>query len=142
MRVNVWMAGWQMQCCGTPFRRGSEVSWRLRPATDVQWLDTVLDGGVAATVDAVEDHHGDSSAPATAATVVSIATVHCRFAPEPVAGSGVLTPVVEAERWTGDMGDRRLAGYLVRVVTTGSANFRTMNDPCTPGWAPAANGTI
>ncbi|GAA2393914.1 hypothetical protein GCM10010170_107370 [Dactylosporangium salmoneum] len=110
------MAGWQMECCGTPFQVGSSVSWRLRPPTDVGWLDTVLHDSVAATIDAIEDHHGDSSVPPTMATVVSIATVHCRFAPEPVAGSGVVTPVVAAEKWNSDLGDRRFAGFLVRVV--------------------------
>ena len=118
MRLNVWIAGWQMECCGTPFRTGSEVSWRLRSATDVGWLDSVLRDGVAATVDAVEDHHGDSNTPPTEGTVVSIATVHCRFAPEPVAGSGVVTPVAEARRWNGDIDDRQFAGFLVGLLAT------------------------
>jgi hypothetical protein len=117
VQIDVWMAGWQMECCGTPFRNGSEVSWRLRPPTDVGWLDTVLRPGFAATVGAVEDHHGDSSAPLTTATVVSIATVHCRFGPEPVPGSGVVTPVAKAEKRNGDTDDRRFAGFLVRVLT-------------------------
>ncbi|GLW34559.1 DUF6578 domain-containing protein [Actinoplanes regularis] len=117
VQLSVWMEYWQMECCGTPFRKDSEVSWRLRPAADVDWLDTVLEDGVAATIDAVEDHHGGSSAPPTVATVVSIATVHCRFVPEPVAGSGVMTPVDEAKRWNSDLGDRRFAGFLVRLLT-------------------------
>ncbi|GIF04741.1 DUF6578 domain-containing protein [Actinoplanes siamensis] len=117
MQLKVWMADWQMECCGTPFRKNSEVSWRLRPATDVEWLDTVLGDGVAATIDAVEDHHGGSDGPPTVATVVSIDTVHCRFAPEPVAGSGIVTAVDEAKRWNSDMGDRRFAGFLLRVRT-------------------------
>jgi hypothetical protein len=116
MQIDVWMAGWQMECCGTPFRNGSEVSWWLRPATDVGWLDPVLQAGVAVTIDAVEDHHGDSSAPSTRATVVSIATVHCRFDPEPVPGSGIVTPVAKAEKWNSDMDDRQFAGFLVRVL--------------------------
>jgi hypothetical protein len=107
-----------MECCGTPFREKSEVSWQLGPATDVEALNVVLQDCGTATIDAIEDHHGDLSTPPTAAIVVSIATVHCRFAPEPVAGSGVVTPVAEAERWNSDIGDRRFAGFLVRVVTT------------------------
>ena len=64
MQLYVWMASWQMECCGTPFRKSTEVSWRLRNpnSTELAWLDTVLHDGVAATIDAVEDHHGDSSA--------------------------------------------------------------------------------
>ena len=121
VQIGVWMDGWQMECCGTPFRRGSEVAWQLRPATNLAWLDTVLPPGVAATIDAIEDHHGDPDTPPTPATVVSIATVHCRFAPEPVAGSGLMTRVDAAERWSGDVGDRRFAGFLVRVNTAETA---------------------
>lgn len=80
VHLYVWMANWQMECCGTPFQEGAEVSWRLRHPNFVElaWLDTVLHEGVAATIDAVEDHHGDSSAPLTTDSVASIATLHCR----------------------------------------------------------------
>jgi len=103
-----------MECCGVPFRVGSEVHWQLRPPTLLAWLDVVLPPGVAATVGAVEDHHGGS--PLTTARVVSIATVHCRFDPQPVAGSGKTASVQVAERWTGDDGTRRFAGFLVHAV--------------------------
>lgn len=98
MQLRVWMASWQMECCGTPFVKGAEVSWQLRHpiSTELAWLDSALHDGVAATIDAVEDHHGDSSAPLTVGAVASIATLHCRFAPEPVAGSGLVTSVVAA----------------------------------------------
>lgn len=120
MQLYVWMAGWQMECCGTPFRTGDEVSWRLRNpiSAELGLLDTVLHDGVAASVDAVEDHHGDPSTPPTVGTVASIATVHCRFAPEPVAGSGIVAAVAVAEKWNDDLGDRRFAGFLVRLVCT------------------------
>ena len=119
MQLNVWMAGWQMECCGSPFGKGAEVSWRLRRpnCTELTWLDAVLHDGVAATIDAVEDHHGDPSAPRTSGAVVSIATVHCRFAPEPVAGSGLLRSVDMAEQWNSDQDDRRFAGFLIQVVS-------------------------
>jgi hypothetical protein len=35
VRLYVWMAGWQMQCCGAPFQKGSEVSWHLWPVSPV-----------------------------------------------------------------------------------------------------------
>src|SRR4051794_31711143 len=119
------MAGWQMECCGTPFRKEAEVSWRLRDpnSTELGWLDTVLHDGVAATVDAVEDHHGDSSPPPTAGVVASIATVHCRFAPEPVAGSGLVTPVVMAEKWNNNPDDRNFAGFLIHILTPNPARL-------------------
>jgi hypothetical protein len=28
----VWVDGWQMQCCGTPFAVGSQVAWTLGEA--------------------------------------------------------------------------------------------------------------
>lgn len=110
----MWMDHWQMECCGVPFHTGSEVQWQLRPATGLEWLDVVLSPGVAATVGAVEDHHGGS--PLRAATVVSIATVHCRFDPQPVRGSGAMAWVQTAERWTSDDGDQHFAGFLVRAL--------------------------
>ena len=48
--------------------------------------------------------------------VISIATVHCRFAGEAVPGSGVLTPMDEAKRWNADPGGRRFAGFLIRAT--------------------------
>jgi hypothetical protein len=113
VEINVWMDAWQLDCCGVPFQVGSEVHWQLRPPTDVAWLDVVFPPGVAATVGAVEDHHGGS--PLTTATVLSIATVHCRFGPKPVAGSGVMAQVAAAQKWTSDKGDKRFAGFLVRA---------------------------
>lgn len=113
VEINVWMDHWQMDCCGVPFRTGSVVSWQLRAPTAIDWLDVVFRSGVSATVDAVEDHHGGG--PPTTVTVLSIATVHCRFDPEPVAGSGIMSPVRAAERWIGDDGDRGFAGFLVRA---------------------------
>jgi hypothetical protein len=114
------MDGWQMECCGTPFRTGDEVSWRLRNPnpTELSWLDTVLHDGTVATIDAVEGHHADSSAPPTAGTVASIATLHCRFVSEPVAGSGIVTPIVAAQKWNSDLDDRQFVGFLIHIHAT------------------------
>jgi hypothetical protein len=113
MEITVWMAGWQMECCGTPFAVGSKVSWHLLPDSDVSWLEPV----VQVTVDAVEDHHGGTDAPPTTATVVSIATVHYRCDPAPVVGSAVTKPVHSALKWNDDLDGRRFAGFLVRLHT-------------------------
>jgi hypothetical protein len=112
------MAGWQMECCGRPFRNDAAVSWRLRHPnpTEMAWLDTVLQDDVAETIDAIEDHHGNPGAPPTVGTVASIETLHCRFAPEPVSGSGLVTSVVTAEKWNNDLDDRHFAGFLVRIL--------------------------
>jgi hypothetical protein len=97
----VWVDGWQMQCCGTPFAVGSRVAWTLGEA-DRDWLETVLSTDVQQTVDMAEDHHGALPADArqTRATVIRIRAVRCRYASRPghdprtlypVSGSGVLS---------------------------------------------------
>jgi hypothetical protein len=55
MGMTIWVDGWQMQCCGEPFRLGSQVAWTLR-AADPDWLEAVL--GAQQIVDAAEEHHG------------------------------------------------------------------------------------
>ncbi|WP_425564009.1 DUF6578 domain-containing protein [Nonomuraea longicatena] len=32
MRLNIWVDGWQMDCCGEPFQVGSHVTLKLRRA--------------------------------------------------------------------------------------------------------------
>ena len=41
MDMTVWVDSWQMQFCGEPFRRGSQVAWTLAPAGS-DWLKTFL----------------------------------------------------------------------------------------------------
>ncbi|MFD8542818.1 DUF6578 domain-containing protein [Streptomyces sp. NPDC059649] len=123
MNTRVWMDSWQMECCGEPFDVGWEVSWAVVDP-DREWLTKVLGAETAATVDGVEEHHGggpEQVAPVSG-TVTGISAVHCRFAPlpgesghtrYPVPGSGTLTPLSSAVRWTSDRGDLRFVGYLV-----------------------------
>jgi hypothetical protein len=125
MGMTVWVDSWQMQCCGEPFRLGSQVAWTLRGA-DPDWLEAVLGPDGQQTVDAAEEHHGgvpDDTVP-TRGTVARVAAVHCRFAPGPgsdsrtsypVPGSGVLTDVESADGWTADRGDGQFVGYLVEL---------------------------
>jgi hypothetical protein len=125
MDITVWVDHWQMQCCGKPFSRGSQVAWTLGPA-DPEWLQAVLGANRQQTVDAAEEHHGgvpEDTVP-TEGTVIWIAAVHCRFAPKPsgdsrtlypVPDSGTLTEVDSADGWTADRGDEKFTGYLVRL---------------------------
>lgn len=124
MGMTVWVDSWQMQCCGKPFRLGSQVAWTLRDA-DPDWLE-VLGTNALRAVDAAEEHHGripEDTAP-TKGTVTRIAAVHCRQAPRPgsdsrstypVPGSGVLTNTEAADGWVADRGDQRFVGYLVQL---------------------------
>jgi hypothetical protein len=112
--MNVWMEGWQLQCCGEPFRLGASVSWRLAYDRDLAWLADVLAPTVV-RVDAAEDHHGGVVQP-TSGTVRRISLLHCRFDPAPVPGSGQLSDVDAAVKWVDDRSDLRFAGYLVDVT--------------------------
>lgn len=50
MDMTVRVDSWQMQCCGEPFRRGSQVAWTLGPAGS-DWLKTMLGPHGRQTVD-------------------------------------------------------------------------------------------
>ena len=121
----VWVDGWQMQCCGEPFRVGSEVSWPLREA-DSDWLTSILGSDTASTVGAAEEHHDSppDETPVTRAKVNEITAVHCRYAPRPggeprtlypVEGSTAFSAVSSADGWTPARGELAFVGYLVRI---------------------------
>ncbi|HEX5740137.1 MAG TPA: DUF6578 domain-containing protein [Pilimelia sp.] len=129
MECTVWVAEWQMECCGDPFRCGERVAWTVLVDAGVHapdWLPDVL-GELAVPVDAVEEHHGRGAVEPMVGTVVSIEAVSCRFAPGPgdgrtrvlVAGSGVTTDVALADGRTPPPSGTKLMGYLVRL--TGAA---------------------
>jgi hypothetical protein len=77
----------------------------------------VLGDELAGGIDACESRHGFADTPPTSGLVAGISVVHCQFDPEPVPGSGLLTEVQVAEKWTADQGDRQFAGFLVRLAT-------------------------
>ncbi|WP_030801297.1 DUF6578 domain-containing protein [Streptomyces sp. NRRL S-337] len=126
MNTRVWMDSWQMGCCGEPFTIGSEVSWTVVDP-DREWLTKVLGARTAATVDGVEEHHGgrpEQPAPVRG-TVTGIHAVHCRFAAlpgepghtrGPVPGSGTLTALSSAPRWTSGRDGLDFVGFLVDVA--------------------------
>jgi hypothetical protein len=123
--ITLWVDAWQMQCCGEPFRLGSQVAWTLRNP-DPDWLEAALGAEASRAVDAAEEHHGDISEDTepVRGIVMRIRAVHCRYAPSPdggprtlcpAPGSGVLTDVESADGWIADRGEERLAGYVVRL---------------------------
>lgn len=123
--MTIWVDAWQMQCCGEPFRLGSQVAWTLR-GTDPDWLEAMLGADASRAVDAAEEHHGgvpDGTEPIRA-VVTRISAVHCGYAPSPggdppslypVPGSGVLADVESADGWIPHRGDEHFAGYVVRL---------------------------
>ena len=132
--MTLWVDAWQMQCCGEPFRLGSQVAWTVGEA-DPKWLGAVLGAEMSPGVDGAEEHHGgipEDTEP-TKGVVTGISAVHCRYAPRPgdaralypVPGSGVLTDVDSADGWIADRGEERFVGYVVRL---GQVNLVTNDD--------------
>nr|WP_042181195.1 DUF6578 domain-containing protein [Kibdelosporangium sp. MJ126-NF4]CEL14876.1 hypothetical protein [Kibdelosporangium sp. MJ126-NF4]CTQ96493.1 hypothetical protein [Kibdelosporangium sp. MJ126-NF4] len=122
MNITVWVADWQLQCCGDAFRVGSRVVWGLLDADD-EWLDNVF-GPLAETITHTEEHHSDTPLPQTAGDVVSIRAVFCQYAPfddknpnmlHPVKESAVLRPVQQATGWEEREEGLSHAGYLVEL---------------------------
>lgn len=123
--ITLWVDAWQMQCCGEPFRLGSQVAWTLR-GPDPDWLEAVLGAEASRAVNAAEEHHGgipEDTEPVRG-IVTRIWAVHCRYAPGPddgprtlypALGSGVLTDVESADGWIADRGEERFVGYVVRL---------------------------
>jgi hypothetical protein len=124
MGMTVWIDGWQMQCCGEPFRLGSQVAWTLG-AADPDWLEAML--GALQTVDAVEEHHGgvpEDTVP-TRGTVTHIAAVHCRYAPRSGSESRTLYPV--AGSGFSQTSIRRTGGPLIAVTSDSSGTSCNSN---------------
>jgi hypothetical protein len=121
--MTLWVDAWQMQCCGEPFRLGSQVAWTVGEA-DPDWLAAVLGAETAPGVGGAEEHHGgipEDTEPTTG-VVTRISAVHCRYAlgpggdPRvlcPVPGSGVLADVDLADGWIADRGEECFVGYVV-----------------------------
>lgn len=129
----VFVANWQMQCCGTPFAVGSDVSWFcIEP--DGDWLPDALGTELAATVTDVYEHHGAEAGRESwtlEGAVRSIDAVSCRYArrePDPraplypVRGTTASRPLSSADGWEGDHDEPddvlSFLGYVVDVEPT------------------------
>lgn len=136
--MTVWVAVWQLQCCGEPCEVGSRVSWTVTKNPNRGWLSEVLGPDIAAKVDAFEDHHSDANALPVTGTVSSITAVQCRYAPihigavehRAVPGSGVLVPVNVIDEHNAEHEDHHCAGYLVHLVGAWvGAHQRPLREP-------------
>jgi hypothetical protein len=106
--LTIWMAGWQLQCCGEPFSVGETVEWTLAPVSDRDPLILAMGHDLAETVTHNEDHHGlllPEGSPRTAGHVRSIRAIH---GPHDEA-----TPVRSANGW--EQEGARTVGYLVEL---------------------------
>ena len=116
----VWVDGWQLECCGTPFAVGSQVSSMLKPV-DREFLGPVLGHAEVALINDAEEHHGDAvDDPPVAGVVRSIQAVFCFYELRdganfrtPVVGSGVIIERPAAEARDEYDGGRTFLGYIV-----------------------------
>ncbi|MFE0253329.1 DUF6578 domain-containing protein [Streptomyces sp. NPDC059010] len=127
----VFYESWQMECCGTPFQVGDEVSWPLllRDADDVcggGWPDRLT--GIAGRTAGrpglhTAEFHGDPKLPETRGRVHAIQVVtqgYAEMAPGaltrvPIPGERSLRSVRECPKWFADAD----AGVLVTLEVPG-----------------------
>lgn len=126
MLVNVWVAAWQMQCCGSPFAESDLVEWTLSTLDDVGWLESLVGDRTVPSVEFSWEKHGPSPVGSTTTNgvVEGIRSVRCAHAPlpdgdpntlYPVAGSGHLETVHSADGWDRDAKDLKFTGYIVAL---------------------------
>jgi len=122
----IWVAGWEMQCCGEPFSVGSRVTWQVG-RRDLDWLvDNVLGPDAPTVTDWYEGHPADEAGLVDATgTVGKIDAVFCRYAPRPggnpkfrspVPGSATIEARTKANGWEPENEEARFAGYVVTVT--------------------------
>ena len=94
--TRVWLEAWQIQCCGTTFEVGSHVAWEAGLHQGDAFVRRVLGDELAASIDFVEDHHGqiDDRVELTG-EVMNITAAFCRYAPS---AEGGLVPVAGTTR--------------------------------------------
>ncbi|MEB3367549.1 DUF6578 domain-containing protein [Saccharopolyspora mangrovi] len=125
MTIRAWLTGWEMECCGTPFRVGDEVAWPLIDLDDkgLAFVRERLgdDAGAPITHSAVFHGRRGVDVPKTPAHVTGIHAVLHRF--ELIAAREV-RPIPHSGRlvWLHDSDDRadlglgedeQFAAYLV-----------------------------
>ena len=124
VRVKVWIAGWQMQSCHTPFAVGEKVEWTLYRLSDSQWLEYLLGADLGKRIEFAEGNHGQlpSDTPVTQASVADIHAVRTRYAARPgespivrypVPGTATLTKVTSADGWETETNEMTFTGYIV-----------------------------
>lgn len=125
MLRRVWIDGWQMQCCGRPFRVGEQVQFLTTSDVDRDFLGVVLGHDAAAALTNGEDHHGlDVGAMSPlAGKVERIEAIACRYELRdrvmyPVAGTAQVVVRDDATGWEPENEDdgRHFVGYIVTVT--------------------------
>jgi hypothetical protein len=122
----IWIAGWEMQCCGKPFALGSSVSWPVAQRPDNQEFLTTILGPAATRVTHWYEAHEDPPRAADAeGTIATIDAVYCQYASIPGRDPRYKAPVPGSLRtearsagdgWEPAPDGFYFAGYVVTVV--------------------------
>lgn len=122
----VWVADWEMQCCGEPFAVRGQVAWRLSRCEPDLLLSILGPDGAAPSW--YYDHHSAEPLPPPMerrGTVRSIQSLWCAYGRRgqvltPVTGSAELRRIDRATGWEDEPDDEstgrdglRFVGYLV-----------------------------
>lgn len=121
VKALVWMAAWQMECCGQPFTVGDEVEWSLEDDPDREWLEAALGPELASRVTHEEDHHDQLPTAPANGRVRAIRCAYGRYAPTPgdervlypVPGSAELSHVARVDGTEARASQLDFNGYLV-----------------------------
>jgi hypothetical protein len=123
----VYVADWQIQCCGKEFAVGDDVMWPVLPTdrADPFW-EPLLGPDLTARLWGSYEAHEEEEPTQVSGTVRGIRTIGCRMAPRPeaadpktlhaVPGTLRLEPVDAVEKWydlDGDSSGLHFRGWLV-----------------------------
>jgi hypothetical protein len=131
----VWVDSWQQQCCGEPFRVGSDVRWEVkRHEAAIDWLERLVGPEWSARIRYVEDHHGDEVDGLLTGEVAEIHAVTSGRVPGdvpgpgpvgtvyvPITGTGRLRRVAAADPWEFEPRETQTRwvfdGWVVRLTS-------------------------
>jgi hypothetical protein len=134
MREFVFVDGWQLHCCGTPFRLGTTVRWDVEAVLNNEWLVGLLDANHSRQVSYHQSDHGMTGTPFhMVAEVLAIEALSYDLEPDPdpriavpgqvlraIGGSGRLAVLDSADGRESEPADSchsAFAGYIVEVDT-------------------------
>lgn len=125
MEALIWVADWELQCCGEPFAVGDTVTWAASPADgSSDWLAALVGPDLGQKISYLNTRHGPHPSEGTATISGEIVGIRAAFVrhkadpPDrkmfhPVPGSEYLKDVFRADGWEPENDNRRFRGYVV-----------------------------
>jgi len=119
-KLTILVSGWQLQCCGEPFKTGDLIEWLV-----AKWGEAMPGYEEAGVMDFYYEHHSSEYQElfALSGIVSSIGAMYCTFIPDPskpkeskavICSSCYTKPVTEAATWVKGEGKHEFDGYIVK----------------------------